>query len=350
MSHLSNRFHLPRHPLRSSAGWPRPPAVLSSGLGAIFRVQRVRPEGRFACDSPALAELDPFVFEEFVRGAAATGAEFVRLGDIRQHLAMRKPVKIFALSFDVASRGILRHAYPLLKALGVPFTVFVSPAMHDEGLVPWWFALEELVERCERLSLALRGHTYHASCRSLDEKAEALDNLIPLLMAHPEPAVRRAVYGLCEGESLSIAEMAAAELLSWEEIKTLAGDPLVSIGLLAADCHNAGNASYDAVQDCIAQERLKLAGRLGAAAPQLGFSAGWHGYIEPHHLQIAASLGFETACLPAGGVLLPEEPAAFLSLPRLLLSNEPSVMQDAQAVCGFSLVPYRSLQQGVSAA
>lgn len=322
----------------------------STGLGAIFRVQRLRSNAALACETPALTEIDPGVFGEWLAGAVRSGADFVSLGQAHERLSARRSDKILALTFDGATRGVFEHAYPVLRSLQVPFTVFVSPAMHDNGEAPWWIALEALIARNERVSLSVRGQIFRVACRTWDEKSESLDNLVSVLMGFPEPTVRRAVSALCEADGIDLEALAGEYLMSWTQIEALAADPLVTVGLLAPECHAAGTAAYDAVQETMLAAKARLAAMTGLAPGHLGFSAGWHGFIEPHHLDIAARAGFATACLPGGGVLLYEEPGEFLSLPRFLLSNHPGVMHEANAICGVTLMHFAGERKAVTAA
>ncbi len=347
MSHLHNFKVQPR---TTAGAWQRNAVPRSTGLGAIFRVQRLRGEASLFCEAAALAEIDPTPFAEWISGAVRSGAEFLPLEEVHRRLSLRSPGKIFALTFDGATRGVFEHAYPVLKSLSVPFTIFASPAMHDNREAPWWIALEALIARCERMSLSLRGQVFRVTCRSSEEKSESLDNLVSVLMGFPEHTVRRAVSALCEAEGIDLHELASEYLMPLEDIRALAADPLASFGLLAPDCHAAGGAAYDLIRDTITSAKTRLVEITGYELRHLGFSAGWHGFIEPHHLDIAAKAGFTTACLPGGGVLLYEEPGQFLSLPRVLISNHPDVMHEVNAICGVTLMHFASERRAISAA
>ncbi len=313
---------------------------LNPGIGAILRIQRIRPYPELLCEAQSLGEIAPEIFEDFIASLASTGcrvstleAAYARLSGLAEGEG-----RILCLTFDGATRGLRDYAYPVLRHFHVPFTIFVSPEAHDEWRLPWWYALEALIMASDQVRIAVRGQTYKARCRTEDDKEEALDRLIALLMTHPEPVVRRAVMALCEAEGIDLKALAASHWLNWDEIRLLARDPNVSIGLMAPDCHAAGLAAYDTVYDSIAAAKRRLAEVLSLEPQHLAFSAGWHGCIEPRDLEIAEKLGFKTACLAGGGALFAEERSAFLSLPRVLLTNDPNGLLDAQAMCGVALM------------
>lgn len=337
--------------MRSAGGWPSLMTPASPGIGAILRVQRIRPHPELICEAQSLGEVAPEVFEAFLASVASADCKVVALEAVHDRLAglSEGAGRILCLTFDGATRGLRDHAYPALRRLRLPFTVFVSPEAHDDGHLPWWYGLEALVMASDQFSLSVRGQTYRARCRTESEKEEALDRLIPLLMAHPEPVVRRAVAAQCAAGGIDLNALAASFWLSWEEIRLLAKDPNVSFGLMAPDCHAAGLASYDAIRDGVAAAKERLAEALSFEPQHIGFSAGWHGCIEPRILEIAERLGFKTACLAGGGALFAEEQAPFLALPRVLLTNDPDGLLNAQELCGVTLMAHERQRMAISA-
>jgi peptidoglycan/xylan/chitin deacetylase (PgdA/CDA1 family) len=261
--------------------------------------------------------------------------DIVTLDEARRRLSQGAGAPHFiSFTIDGAMRGVLTSALPVLKKHNVPFTLFVSPVQHDEKLLPWWLALEALVHRTPRLSLAVRGQVFRAACHRPEEKAEALDNLIPLLMAHPEPAVRRSIQAVCEADGVDLDAIAGEMLLDWAEIRGLAQDPLVTIGQLASECHGAGASAYDSVRESLRRDRARLGEAVGKGIRHIGFSAGWSGLVEDRDLEIVTALGFSSASLPEGGVAIAGGASRCAVLPRLCLSNAPYVLLEAQGLAG----------------
>jgi hypothetical protein len=309
------------------------------GEGAVFAIRRAGcrtvPQSSFGCRNPALATLDPALLEEFLASCAAAEVDIVPLDEARRRLLLGAGAPHFiSITIDGALRGLLTGAAPVLRKYRVPYTVFISPVQHDEKLLPWWLALEALVHRTPRLSLAVRGQVFRASCHRAEEKAEALDNLIPLLMAHPEAAVRRSIQAVCDADGIDLDAIAAETLLSWDEIRELAQDPLVTIGQLASECHGAGASAYDSVRESLRRDRARLGEAAAKGIRHIGFSAGWSGLVEDRDLEIVSALGFSSASLPEGGVAIGGGASRCAVLPRICLNNSPDTMLEAQALAG----------------
>ncbi len=326
---------LSRLPARTG-NWANAAAHAAPGAGAILRVQRLKPADGVGCDTQALASLDPSLFEEFVDAVMAANVSLTSIEQTYCRLLQGGAGRMAAFTFDGPSRAAMDLGYPVLKKRGIPVTVFVSPSAADSGVAPWWLALEALVMASNTISIAVRGQTFRGRCHTPQEKAETLDNLAPLLLAQPPVAVHRAVHAVCEADGVDLSHV-SADVMRWADLKRLAQDPLVSIGLLAPDCHAAGAASYDAVLESFTQAKKRIEEELGVTPVHLAFGAGWHGFVEQRDLEITNTLGFRSACLPAGGALFAEDAASFAILPRMVLSDSSEALLDAQASCGAAL-------------
>src|SRR5207245_14546 len=69
----------------------------------------------------------------------AQAFRFVPLGDLlARHRAGRSIRGLAAISFDDGYRGVLRHALPVLRQLGLPATVFVVAGALARTEPFWW--------------------------------------------------------------------------------------------------------------------------------------------------------------------------------------------------------------------
>ncbi len=326
---------LSRLPARTG-NWANAGAHATPGAGAVLRVQRLKNADAVSCETQALSSLDPALFEEFVDAVMAANASLTSVEQTYCRLLKAGAGRMATFTFDAPSRATMALAHPILKKRGIPMTVFVSPTAADTGVAPWWLALEALVLASNSISIAVRGQTFRARCHTPQEKSETLDNLAPLLLAQPPQVVHRAVLAVCEADGIDLSEI-SADVMRWGDLKRLAQDPLVTIGLLAPECHATGAASYDAVLESVTWAKARVEKELSVTPAHLAFGAGWHGFVEQRDLEIANTLGFHTACLPAGGALFAEDAATFAILPRMVLSDSTEALLDAQASCGAAL-------------
>jgi hypothetical protein len=316
--------------------WPNAAMHVTPGAGAVLRIQNIRAVRDAECDTQALAAIDPALFDEFLDAVEAAGAAPSTLDQTYQRLMEKGQGRVVCFTADGASRATAAKFHAALQSRGWPLTLFINPLDVDQQAVPWQLALEALVAQTDNLSLGVRGKTYRGRCPSAEEKAELLNTLAPLLLAQPETAVRRAVFAVCSSDGVDLDRL-AGDILTWAELKKLAANPLVTIGLLAPGCHQGGAASYDAVLKTFGEAADRLEAELGSRPKHFAFGAAWHGLVEQRDFEVVNSLGFTTACLPSGGALFAEDAAQFMIMPRVLLQNSPGALLDAQAMCGASL-------------
>jgi peptidoglycan/xylan/chitin deacetylase (PgdA/CDA1 family) len=91
---------------------------------------------------PAVTAVTPAAFGEHMRSLAARG---YRGATFRQSIAAGRRGKVVAVTFDDAHRSVFEHAWPVLRELGWPATVFV-PTEHATLQTPMgWAGNEEWV-------------------------------------------------------------------------------------------------------------------------------------------------------------------------------------------------------------
>ena len=70
------------------------------------------------------------------------------------------------LTFDDGYRDNLEMAYPMLKDLKAPFTVFVASGLVDRTSELWWFALERIIAANETVVFTQAGEQSGLPCRN----------------------------------------------------------------------------------------------------------------------------------------------------------------------------------------
>jgi peptidoglycan/xylan/chitin deacetylase (PgdA/CDA1 family) len=121
------------------------------------------------------------------------------------------PVHRAAIAFDDAYASFYHLAYPVLRALGLPATVFV-PTDFIEGRTPmWWDRLRHLVSRTKErtLTASYRGQRQVFPVGSQAAKQQALRTLITELRFLPVEARDAALASL--QEELMLGELAMGE-------------------------------------------------------------------------------------------------------------------------------------------
>lgn len=90
-------------------------------------------------------EVTPDYLEKIITEYKARGYSFVSIDNIFDyHFSFFNSRRWVCITFDDGYRDNYTIAYPLLKRLGVPFTVYVTTGFVDNQLPMWWYPGEQL--------------------------------------------------------------------------------------------------------------------------------------------------------------------------------------------------------------
>lgn len=128
--------------------------LLHPKLGEVWMMHRVV-EHRSDTPEQRMLEVTPNFLEQKILEHQRKGYCFLSIDDFLQReggmekdsyppILRRRKQKWICLTFDDGYRDNYTLAYPLLKRLGVPFTVYVTTGFIDNQMSMWWYPGERL--------------------------------------------------------------------------------------------------------------------------------------------------------------------------------------------------------------
>lgn len=216
------------------------------------------------------------------------------------------PRRAVVLTFDDGYRDNLTLALPILRAHRVPMTLYVTTGFIDGTSDAWWFELERRMRAHatgsiqESHSIFQRWVARFKACDALELKS-ALRELRGSYPEDPGPGT-----GL---------------FLSWEELREMARDPLVTIGAHGVSHLALSRLSDRELQDEILISRARLEEELGEKIRHFAYPFGDETQAGDREFERVESLGFESAFTTrighpkAGGGSFP------FAIPRLLVDD-----------------------------
>jgi peptidoglycan/xylan/chitin deacetylase (PgdA/CDA1 family) len=337
-SHLLRE--LPRGPfgLYLHAHYRRVPGVMARfamGCGAIFMVQRVRPQTDSLIGQGAIAETDPMLLDEMVALVIEQGLDVVSLAEVRRRLAARETGRRFVcFTFDGAYKSTLASIGPLFRARGLPFAVFVGADFLDSGRLPWWMALEALVGQRETIRLYRDRKAQDFACGAAAEKRDCFARLFREIGQLPSPQRAGHAEKLCREHNVDLAAIAAREMASSAELKDLAEDALATIGSQAGGMRPLSELAFDEARDDLAGSLDKLEAVLGVRPRHIAYPGVQPSCAGAREFMLAQYLGLETAVTAVEGALWPEHAGELFALPRIALDNDPATLVRALMLSG----------------
>lgn len=225
----------------------------------------------------------------------------ISLPDLGRRLAGGAlPERAVALTVDDGHANFLRYALPLLQEMQIPATFFVLSQLSNSGEWLWtdkWMYVRE-------------HGTRPSDATGADPNLDELRHL---------PAVDRELcleeFARRRGVQLPTRPPAAYELVTWEDLKSLARSDLVDIGSHSRTHPLLADASADESWDEIDGSRRELERRLEVEIATFCFPTGRPSDYRPDQVEMVARAGYTCATAAHFGYVT--EAANRFALPRL---------------------------------
>ncbi len=297
---------------------------LLGGVGVILTLHHVRPPRPERFQPNRLLEVTPRFLARVVKLLRRSRVDVVSLDEMHRRMTEGDFRRRFVcLTFDDGYRDTIEHAYPILKGAGMPFAVYVPTAFPDQLGELWWLVLEAVIARNERVGLVIDGENRSFDCRSVADKRALYEELYWWLRRREtEPEMHAVVRDLAMRYQVDIAAFCQELCMNWQEIATLAADPLVTIGAHTVNHPMLSKLPENAVRAEIDLSRAVIEAALGLRPAHMSYPYGDPGSAGPREFAIAAALGFKTAVTTRPGVIFRAHAKKLLALPRISLNGE----------------------------
>jgi peptidoglycan/xylan/chitin deacetylase (PgdA/CDA1 family) len=299
-------------------------APYTQGTGVIFTLHHVRPEPTEprAFAPNRILEVAPQFLDAVLDQVQEAGLDVISLDQAVQRLKEGDDRRFVCFTFDDGYRDNLEHAYPLFKRRGLPLTLYVPTDYPDGTGELWWLALEEIVARADEIELCRNGALWRLPAATTAEKSRAFQEIYWWLRLIDEATQRRVVRVLADRYDIDMAADCAKLIMDWDEIRSMAADPLVTIG-----AHTKGHFAISKLSEARARDEMvggaeRLEQELGTRPIHFAFPYGDPGSAGARDFALARAAGFKTAVTTRKGMLFPAHLRHLNALPRVSLNGD----------------------------
>lgn len=310
-------------------------APFTSGNGVIFMLHRVTPEEPGAFEPNRILKVTPEFLEGVILQVKAAGFDIISLDDVPERLKAsqsspqsspqtahpsRKPFAVFTL--DDGYRDNAEYAYPVFKRYGVPFTIYIPTDYADGKGDLWWLTLEEAVRRSKTITVDMDGARRQFLLDTVADKNAAFDALYWWMRGMPEGRARAITQRLAREAGVDSAQLCRDLIMTWNEIRALASDPLVTIAAHSKSHYALAKLPEDEARSEIADSVARIESELGMPCRHFSYPYGAESSAGEREFAIAAELGLATAVTTRKGLLHHSHKDALTALPRLSLNGD----------------------------
>jgi peptidoglycan/xylan/chitin deacetylase (PgdA/CDA1 family) len=262
-------------------------------------------------------------FDRIITALKRRGVEFITLDEVYDRLSHDFPFKMrrpfVALTFDDGFRDNLTLALAVLRRHGVPATIYVSSGAPDRSMDPWPWRLEKAIRWHSELSLDQPGLARHLFLRTWAEKQVAFCTLTDYV--HKDiPVNRQIAETLLPKARVSDEALIAEQFASWDELRELASDPLITIGGHSVTHASLRHLKEDDAMAEIRDGKQRLMAQLDVPVMHFAYPYGDSSSFGSRELALAARAGFVTGVMGGtAGNIFAEHRHHLMSLPRCAL-------------------------------
>ena len=300
-------------------------APMTRGRGVIFTLHSVAPGAPQEFEPNRILRITPEFLDCALTVAKAEGYDIVSLDEAASRLSRPKAAgerPFAAFTFDDGYRDNRDHAYPVMKAHNAPFAIYI-PTEYPEGRGElWWLVLEESIRKASHVDIIVRDRVLAFPTRTSAEKQHAFHEIYWAIRPLPERELRAHVAALADSVGYDAAGLCSRLIMTWDEIRTLASDPLVTIGAHTRHHLATAKLSEDEAAAEIRESVARIEAELGRPCRHFSFPYGDATSAGPRDFAIARDLGLLTAVTTHKAVLTDRYASDLASLPRVSLNGD----------------------------
>jgi peptidoglycan/xylan/chitin deacetylase (PgdA/CDA1 family) len=296
---------------------------LLSGVGAIFMLHHVRPARDAAFQPNRHLEVTPDFLRATLRHLRSRDIDIVSMDELHERLVQGRFTRRFAaFTLDDGYRDNLDHALPVLREFDAPLAVYVASDFAEGTGRLWWTALEAVIAGAEQIDVTIGDSALRLDATTPAAKQAAFDRLHDWLRALPgEHDLSREIAALCARHGVDMEALCRTLCLSWDGVKQLAADPLVTIGAHTISHCNLARQSEEIAAQEMAVSRARIEQALERPVLHFAYPYGDREAAGMREFALAASAGFKTAVTTRPGMLFAENAGHMTALPRVSLNG-----------------------------
>ncbi|TYO66392.1 polysaccharide deacetylase family protein [Bradyrhizobium hipponense] len=296
---------------------------LLAGVGAIFMLHHVRPAREAAFQPNRHLEVTPDFLRATLSHLRSRDIDIVSMDELHERLVQGNFDRRFAaFTLDDGYRDNLEFALPVLRDFDAPLAVYVASDFAEGTGRLWWTALEAVIANTDQVDVQIGNSALRLDATSPAAKQAAFDRLHDWLRALPgEHDLKREIEALCARYGVDVAALCRSLCLSWDEVKRLAADPLVTIGAHSISHCNLARQSEEFAAQEMAVSKLRIEHALQAPVLHFAYPYGDREAAGNREFALAAAAGFKTAVTTRPGMLFAESAGQITALPRVSLNG-----------------------------
>lgn len=291
----------------------------AKSLGYIFMLHRVDyfVSGHLWCNEHMKVTPD---FLDSTISSLKEKYDFIPFCDIPVILSQKNKRKFIVFTMDDGYKDNYTKALSVFKKHNVPYTVFVTTDFPNKKAILWWYELEDLLLANESVSLS-NGITY--SAHNYQEKCDSFMKIRQEILKLNQLDLENELNKLFANYKINWTSQCEKLCLSWDDIKALKNEPLVTIGAHTRHHYNLKQlATENDVKEEVQAGVDLLKQKSGVNPTVFAYPFGSSAEAGEREFKVLSEFPFVCSCIAYGGPCTKKNTQNLSSLPRIMFKQD----------------------------
>jgi peptidoglycan/xylan/chitin deacetylase (PgdA/CDA1 family) len=267
--------------------------------------------------------ISPEKLEEYILFFKHKGYKFISLDELSDWLdgKIKFNSKFICLTFDDGYRDNLIHGLPILQKHQVPATIYVTNCLPNGTGLLWWYYFEKFAHKANRLILDSSIGKVEFCWKDSNEAFSQFQQVSEAIKSIPSLELHEVLKSSFELTNEEIEKQCQEISLTWDEIKLLSDEPLISIGAHTMNHVSVKQQKDELVRVEMLNSKLEIERKIGKKVAHFAYPFGGEFDVSKRDVDIAASVGFKTSTLNQPGNIFKSNSSNKQALARMPLGN-----------------------------
>jgi peptidoglycan/xylan/chitin deacetylase (PgdA/CDA1 family) len=297
-------------------------SMFDKSIGTILTLHRIgeKDQGKLLFNEQL--KISPTYLNTLIQSIRKQGYSFISLDELTEVLIKTQAAKkLIVFTLDDGYVDNMELAYPVFKSFAVPFTVYISTSLPEKKMIFWWYIIEDIIIRNEKITLGT-GEEY--SCPDQAQKENVFLSIRKKIMSMNPLDYSHSLPRLFSDYIFDTAKFNDILPLSWDQIRILQNDPLVTIGNHTHSHFSMKERTSEEIVQDIDHSNSLFIKNTGKKPDHFSYPFGNTDSISAKDIRIISEMGYKTAVSTYSGNIYRYHKDQMHFLPRISLTEQES--------------------------
>jgi peptidoglycan/xylan/chitin deacetylase (PgdA/CDA1 family) len=241
----------------------------------------------------------------------------ISIDDMSNHIKSKSKEFKVSITFDDGYKDNLDNALPILEQYNIPATIYVTTRFPEGDCRMWWYEIWEIIQSLDVVLFSWKNQKFNLKLNSYSKKIYAY-NLLCNLVAKQNYEDQNKIILLIGGVDYKQKNYSGL-CLSWDEIKKLSKNRLITIGSHSHTHSSLSHLDDEKVKSELIQSKKLIEKNINNSVHHLAYPFGTQTDVSEREFQYANDVGHYSAVVTRPNKI--NDSTDLFSIPRISAGN-----------------------------